>query len=142
MALTAVNINETRDYVSKLDPDKENPTVFQLGVLEPGVKAQIDDEVNSFEMSSDNPNEKARINMNMNKRQLMLIKFGLKGLKNLLDPQTGKEVEFRTNSIQYAGKMRPVVSDTTIAMIPSEIRKEIAEVIAQDNQLSEDEAKN
>ena len=30
--LTGIDVNATREYVSKLDPDKENPSVFHIGL--------------------------------------------------------------------------------------------------------------
>lgn len=140
--LTGIDVNATRKYVSKLDPDKENPTTFHIGVLDPALRAEIDDDSSSYEMSSSNPNDKAKVRLNWNKRQITAIKFGLKGLENFLDPQTKKAVELKFETIRYAGKMRDAVPDRVIAMFPSELRQELAEVILNESKLSGDERKN
>lgn len=140
--LRGIDINATRKYVSRLDPDKENPTVFHIGALDPVLRAEIDDESSSYEMSSTNPNDKARVKLNWNKRQITAIKFGLKGMDNFLDPQTDKPVEVKFETIQYAGKMRNVLPDRIIAMFPSELRQELSEAILSESKLSEEERKN
>ena len=140
--LTGIDVTATKKYVSKLDPDKDNPTVFHIGFLDPVLRAEIDDESSSYEMSSSNPNDKAKINLSWNKRQITAIKFGLKGLENFLDPQTQKPVDYKCETIRYAGKMRDCVPDRIIAMFPSELRAELAEVILDESKLSEGERKN
>ena len=140
--LTGIDINATRKYSSKLDPDKDNPTLFHIGVLDPALRAEIDDDSSSYEMSSSNPNDKAKVHLNWNKRQIAAIKFGLKGLDNFLDPQTKKPIELSFETIKYAGKMRDAVPDRIIAMFPSDLRQELAEVILNESRMSEDEQKN
>jgi len=140
--LTGIDVTATKKYVSKLDPDKESPTVFHIGVLDPVLRAEIDDDSSSYEMSSTNPNDKAKVKLNWNKRQITAIKFGLKNVENFLDPQTKKAIEFKCETIRYAGKMRDAVPDRIIAMFPSELRTELAEVILNESKLTEDEQKN
>jgi len=140
--LTGIDINSTRKHISKLDPDKENPTVFHVGLLDPVLRAEVDDESSSYEMSSTNPNDKAKVRLNWNKRQITAIKFGLKGMDNFLDPQTKKPMELKFETIHYAGKMRDVVPDRIIAMFPNELRTELSEVILNESMLSEGEQKN
>jgi len=140
--LTGIDINATRKYISKLDPDRDNPTVFHIGVLDPTLRAEIDDDSSTYEMSSTNPNDKAKVRLNWNKRQITAIKFGLKGIENFLDPQTRKPVDLKFETIRYAGKMRDAVPDRIIAMFSSELRQELAEVILNESKLSGDERKN
>lgn len=140
--LTGIDINSTRKYVSKLDPDTNNPTVFHIGVLDPVLRAEIDDESSSYEMSSTNPNDKAKVKLNWNKRQIMAVKFGLKGMDNFLDPQTNKPIEVKFETIHYAGKMRESLPDRIIAMFPSELRQELSEAVLNESRLTDDERKN
>jgi len=140
--LTGIDITATRKYVSKLDPDKENPTVFHIGVLDPVLRAEVDDESSSYEMSSSNPDDKAKVKLNWNKRQLTAIKYGLKGIDNFLDPQTVKPITIKLEAMHYAGKMRDTVPDHVIAMFPSELRSELAEVILNESKLTDTERKN
>ncbi|MFA4905042.1 MAG: hypothetical protein WC645_00910 [Candidatus Margulisiibacteriota bacterium] len=140
--LTGIDINATRKLVSKLDPDVNNPTVFHIGVLDPVLRAEIDDESSSYEMSSANPNDKAKVKLNWNKRQITAVKFGLKAMDNFLDPQTNKPVEVKFETIQYAGKMRQALPDRIIAMFPSELRQELSEAVLNESKLTGDERKN
>ena len=140
--LTGIDINSTRQHISKLDPDKDNPTVFHIGLLDPVLRAEVDDESSSYEMSSTNPNDKAKVRLNWNKRQIMAIKFGLKKMDNFLDTQTRKPMELKFETIHYAGKMRDVVPDRIIAMFPNELRTELSEVILNESRLSEGDQKN
>lgn len=140
--LTGIDINSTRKYVSKLDPDTNNPTVFHIGVLDPVLRAEIDDESSSYEMSSINPNDKAKVKLNWNKRQIMAVKFGIKGMDNFLDPQTNKPIEVKFETIHYAGKMRESLPDRIIAMFPSELRQELSEAVLNESRLTDDERKN
>lgn len=140
--LTGIDIDATRKYVSKLDPDTNNPTVFHIGVLDPVLRAEVDDEASSYEMSSSNPNDKAKVRLNWNKRQIMAVKFGLKGIDNFLDPQTNKPISVSFETIHYAGKMRNALPDRIVAMLSSELRIELSEVILNESRLSEGERKN
>lgn len=140
--LTGIDITATRKYVSKLDPDKENPTVFHIGVLDPALRAEVDDESSSYEMSSHNPDDKAKVKLNWNRRQLTVIKYGLRGIDNFLDPQTAKPVTLKFDTLHYAGKMRNAVPDHVIAMFPSELRQELADVILNEARLTGEERKN
>ena len=140
--ITGLDVTETRKYVSKYDPDKANPTTFHIGLLDPMLRAEIDDESSSYEMSSQNPDDKAKVKLNWNKRQLTAIKFGLKGIDNFIDPQTKKAIELKFETIHYAGKMRDVVPDRIVAMFPSELRQELAEVIMDESRMQETERKN
>jgi hypothetical protein len=140
--LTGIDINATRKYVSKLDPDKDNPTIFHIGVLDPALRAEIDDDSSSYEMSSTNPDDKAKVKLNWNRRQITAIKFALKGLDNFWDPVSNKPAVVSFETIKYAGKMREALPDRIIAMFPSELRQELAEVILNESKLSEAETKN
>lgn len=140
--LTGIDVTAARKYTSKLDPDKENPTIFHIGFLDPALRAEIDDDSSSYEMSSTNPNDKAKVKLSWNKRQITAIKFGLKGLENFLDPQTKKPIDFKCEAVRCAGKMRDCVPDRVIAMFPSELRQELAEAILNESKLSGNERKN
>jgi len=140
--LTGIDINSTRKFISKFDPDQNNPTVFHIGILDPVLRAEVDDESSTYELSSRNPNDKAKVRLNWNKRQITAIKFGLKGLENFLDPQTNKPVDLSFDTIQYAGKMRQAVPDRIIAMFSNELRQELAEAVLNESKLSEEERKN
>ena len=136
-----IDVNATRKYISKNDPDKDKPTIFHIGILDPVLRAEIEDETSLYEMSSNNPNDKASVKLNLNKRQITAIKFGLKGLDDFMDSQL-KPVELKFETINYAGKMRQTVPDRIIAMFPSSLRTELAEAILNESYLSDEDEKN
>ena len=140
--LTGINIYESKPYKSKLDSDVGNPTVFNLGLLDSHLRAFIEDQTTSFEFSSKNPKEPAKANINASKRNLMVVKFGLKGLENFLDPRDKKPVKFDTVSMPVNGKNYTVLSDEIISMFPKALIDELSEVILAENTLSENEIKN
>ena len=140
--LTGVNVYETRDYVSKLDPDKDNPTIFKIGCSDPMVKAEIEDGVTSFEISSPDPNDAARASWNTNKRNVLAVKFGLKGFENFIDPATKKPVPFDTVSLSKCGKNYNVATDSIMALLGSKLINELGGVILSENVLTDDERKN
>ena len=140
--LTGINIYESKPYKSKLDPDKDNPTVFHLGLLDSHLRAFIEDQTTSFEFSSKNPKDPAKANINASKRNLMVVKFGLKGFDNFLDPRDKKPVKFDTVSTSVSGKNYSAVTDEIISMFPKALIDELSEVILSENTLGEDEEKN
>lgn len=142
MAFTGINIYETRPYISKLDPDKNNPTIFHIGVLDPILRAHIEDQAAVFEKSSNNPNDPARATINQNMVYINTVKFGLKGMDNFIDPQTKKPVELDTISVSINGKNYTAVSETIIKLLGKKLINELAGVILSENELSEEEAKN
>jgi hypothetical protein len=125
--LTGINIYETKPYHSKLDPEKDNPTVFHIGLLDSYLRAYIDDQATSFEFSSKNKNDLARANVNASKHNLLAVRFGLK---------------FDTVSVSIIGKNYMAVSEEILAMLPKVLIDELAEVILSENTLSGEKAKN
>ena len=140
--LTGINIYETKPYNSKLDPDKSNPTVFHVGLLDSHLRAYIEDQTTSFEFSSKNPKDPAKANINASKRNLLVVKFGLKGFDNFLDPRDKKPLKFDTVSTAINGKNYSAVTDEIISVLPKSLIDELSEVILSENSLSEDEEKN
>ncbi len=140
--LTGINIYETKPYKSKLDLDKDNSTVFHVGLLDSHSRAYIEDQTTSFEFSSKNPKDPAKANINASKRNLLVVKFGLKGFDNFLDPRDRKPLKFDTVSTAINGKNYSAVADEIIAMLPKALIDELSEVILAENSLSEDEEKN
>ena len=140
--ITGINIYETQAYKSKLDPDKNNATIFHIGMLDPFLRAHIDDEVTSFEVSSKNPNDKAKASICASKRNLLAVRFGLKGIDGFLDPRTKEPVKFDAVSVSIGGKNYNGVSEPILAMLGKSLMDELADVILKENAISEEERKN
>ncbi len=140
--LTGINIYETKPYHSKLDLDKDNPSIFHVGSLDSYLRAYIEDQTTSFEFSSKNPKDPAKANINASKRNLLVVRFGLKGLDNFLDPRDKKPVKFDTISVAVIGKNYTAASEEILSMLPKALIDELAEVILAENTLNEEETKN
>jgi hypothetical protein len=142
MALIGINTYETKDYISKYDPDENNPTVFKIGLLDAQIKGWVMDKISDFEMSSLNPDDKAKVTFRINQRNLELVRFAVKDIVNLIDPQTKQPVKFDTISTPMFGRNYNIVSDRILSMLPLEVITELAEEILKEIGLTEEEQKN
>jgi hypothetical protein len=140
--LTGINIYETKPYKSKLDKESDKQTVFHIGLLDAHLRAYIDDQTTSFEVSSQNPKDLAKANIQASKHNLLLVKFGLKGMEDYLDPRDNKPIKFDTTAVSVNGKSYNVVSDSILAVFPKALIDELAGIISGENALSEGETKN
>jgi hypothetical protein len=137
--LTGININETKPYFSKLDP-VEPKTKFMLGVLDPAVRAYIEDQTTLYERDEKgNP----RMRIMFDQRFYLSVKFGLRGTENLKDPVTGAPVEFKTEFFYLNNRGFAAVANDIMSMlgIPG-LMDELGLTIWNWNDLSEQEAKN
>jgi len=139
MAITAISIGQTWEFISKYDPDRENPTVFVLQVLPARVLAHLQDEATVFEVG-DNPNERAT-KLRLNATDYEIVRFGLADIRNLRD-EHGQEIKFSTERVNRWGKSYTVASHQILDRLPQVVIKELAEEILQKNTLSEGERKN
>lgn len=143
MAVIGINIHETKDYISKYDPDKSNPTVWKIGILDSLLKSKLKDIVTTYEVDPAKPDEgKAKTTLNINQSRVEIVRFGLKGLENFLDPKTGKPVSFDTVSKSSYGRNYNVVTDEVLKIIPEEILYELADEISKTSGLTKQEEKN
>lgn len=141
MSLTAIDLGETLDYTSQFDTDKESPTIFKIGVLDSLIMSKISDSLTVYEVDMENPDKNPATRFNYSQRQIEVVRFGLKGWENFKDKQ-GKDVQFRTKSLNYAGKNYEVVSDQSLSCLAFMLIQELAEVIFKQNRLSVEERKN
>jgi hypothetical protein len=140
---TAINLKQTKPYQSPNDPDKENPTTFHLGVLDTFVKGYIEDNTsvigNRFVSGEE---EKVSVNINLAARNMLVVRFGLKGIDNLKDPETGTPVAFETEKMSIVGEEYQILAKKVLKIIPYQLIGELAGEILKLNSLSEEEAKN
>lgn len=140
--LIGINSAETRIYISKLDTDRENPTKFHLGTLDPFVRSHIEEQTNRLSMSSVNPDDQASLSYSPLKRNILIVRLGLKDIEGLIDPRVNQPIKFDTVSLPVGRKNYNVVSDSIISMMPVDLINELAEQILSDNRLNPAEAKN
>ena len=141
--LTGINLKATRKYVSKTDLDKENPTVFQIGVLDSFTKSWIEDKMTQFELGADGPDGQAKgVSLAINKRNMLIVKHGVKDIENYMDPETGTTVKVSLESTNIGPKHSRVLPDKILAMIPLSIIGELAEEVLREQDLTGEAAKN
>ncbi len=140
--LTGININETRKYVSKRDPDKENPSVFHIGVLDPFLRSWIEDKCTSIEFSSGGADDPTRGNVLAKKRNILLVKYGVRDIENFLDPQVKAPIKVTLGNTSISGKAYPALADQVISLLGTALIDELADEVLKEQDLSGDERKN
>lgn len=138
--MKGINISEVKTFISKGETDKENPTVYHIGVLDSIVKAYIEDKTSGFEVFSGKPDEEAQVRLDLAMRGVLTVKFGVKKVDNLIDPETNKPVHYESETVMIAGKPYPALPDKVLAMMSN--IQELANVVLTRNGLSEEERKN
>lgn len=141
MAIIALDVNATREFSLKADqgPDK---TVFEIGLLDAPLRAYIEDKVMAFSVNpSGASSDPAAVNLNTNRRDIEVLKFGLRGWRNFRNLQGG-DVKFEriSESVPGVGN-RYVVSGECLRYLDIEWIKEIAKAIIGDNFLTDDDKK-
>ncbi len=122
MALTGLDKEETFEYISRLDKDKNNPTIFLLGVLSSKDKLQFIEDAFTADGNLDVKK--------LQSKSYDIAKAGLKGIKNLYNKKTS-EYEHITE-----------ISDEVLDRLPVVVVTELAGKIIEINYLAEEEEKN
>lgn len=133
--ITGINVYETWWFVSEHDPDKDNPTKFELGCIDAIVNSYINDKTASYD-------SQGGLKINVAERNILMLKFGLKGLENFIDPRTKLPMKFETVSTPVRGKNYNTACDEIIKMLDENIINELVIEIQTKNSLSRDESKN
>lgn len=115
--ITALDLNDTFDYTCK--EDKENPTVWKLGILPSYIFAKISTQATTEHIES----------------AYKLLQVAVKGWENF-------GVDYRTEKIKLFGREIDAVPFDLIEKIPINIVTELSVKVMEINQLSDDEAKN
>jgi hypothetical protein len=142
--LVGLNINATREYVSKLDPDKgtAKETVFTLGTLDTYVMGRVRDKLTTIEsVTFAGTDAVPATQLQIHASRIEACRFGIRGWKNLVD-ENGKEIEFKTDTITVGFKRYEVVKEDLLKIIPLDVLLELADVILKDNTVTEKEVGN
>lgn len=140
---TGINLHETKKYISKNDPNQENPTIFHLGTLDTIVSSYIEDNSTKFDISSPDPEADANIHILFATRNLLIVKFGVKKIENFMDPETKQPGTIESEKVYINGKIYLAIPDKALAMLPrGNLVNELAAEILKLNSLSQEEAKN
>ena len=131
MAITGISLNETEKYISPSDSaqsEAEGATVFTLGSLDAGIRAELGDELFAFETG-----EKQTIKSNRNKVALKAVRFGLRGFSNYKDSK-GNDIPFKTVKTIVNGKEYQTVSDETLdRMHPAHVAELGTEILKRNS---------
>lgn len=152
MAIRAISMDQTVDYVSDLDPAKgtekeqDEATIFVLGTLSARQLTIIKDSATSFRPDKDSPdfdpkNPQMVAEFRPNESTYLMTQFGLRGWKRFVD-LVGNEVEFRTVQRQVGGKSYQVVHPDCMDQLGQELIRELAEAIEKLNTPTEVELKD
>lgn len=139
--MIGININETKKIVSEFETNKETPTVFEIGLLDPDLMSYLEDQALVVEQNIKNPKD-TKIAMNQGSYTLSVLRFGLRNIENLIHPQTKQPVPFETVSVSVMGKNYKAVTPAIIALLPKKVREELAAKIMDENFFTKDEEKN
>ena len=119
MAFKLLDLSQVKDYVSRFDPNHDNPTIWKLGVLDAFQWADIQD-ASTISILDDDQSPEVTPAINLARRMLLMVRYGLKGVENLPEP------DFRTQTIVRRGKERQVVDEDFLAVLPSDLIVELA----------------
>lgn len=116
--ISGINLNEVIEFI--LPEDKENPTIWKLGLIPSGLLAQIGS------MSKDNPIEVT----------MKLLQIGLKGWSNFND------IAYATEKKDICGQTIDIVPINLINQIPLNAMMALSEKMISINHLTAPERKN
>jgi len=143
--LVALDIHQTREYTSPRDQG-EPKTVFVLGVLDSALAARLNDSTFGWRRNDKGPEQAADLHINRQMRNREIVRFGLKGWKNLagaddqlveFDPKVHR---LKSVAVPDVGN-REGLSDIALDLLKPYL-SELAAVIEADNIITKEEEKN
>jgi hypothetical protein len=137
----AIDVKAIKKYVSPNDPDKNNPTVFHHGIIEPVLRAHIEGKCFNSEINDKNKDGKRIVNINVTKHSILIVKYGLRGIENFNDA-AGHPVRFELGNHNINGVNYPALPDDIIAALGTDLINELAEQIIGNQEVSEEQEKN
>lgn len=141
MAIKALNLASTVDYVVKSDRSSERPTIFKLGTLDSRVVGLIKDMGVAFKTDTNNPDAQAETILRNSKIQFLTVQFGLIGFENFLD-SNDNVINHTTEKYTLGDKTYNILSEDILKTLPGDVLVELYQEITALNQPSEDELKN
>lgn len=137
--IKAVDIDAISEYVCKEDRGvtKEEQTVWKIGVLDSLTMADI----SQMDVEFDPGSKEQKVKANIAGRDLDYVRYGLKGWVNFKNTK-GEDIKPRFNTLSRGGRAVQILHDECLRQIPTKIIRELAEVILNENEISESEEKN
>lgn len=107
-------------------PEGGDATKFYIGTVDADIRAMIADMISGF--VQDGITGDMRMMNKVSIRNLMWVKFGLRGVDNFTD-DNGVPIQFDTEQFIYANRMMQVASAPFLAAIDEDDIRELAEAI-------------
>ncbi|MEJ6846753.1 hypothetical protein [Sinorhizobium fredii] len=162
MALIAMTVSDTVEYVSDLDPAKgqksvpldpkdpskgeiikdvvnEGATVFMLRPLDVFLMGHIYD--NASMLSGKQGDDTVGIHTRVNQTNIDAVRHGLAGFKNFA-AKNGNQLRFKTQKAVVNGRQYDVVHDDIMNSFGVKLIAELADKIKEISEVSPDEEKN
>ena len=142
MAIKGAGLAREFEFTPDSDPDKgtDRATVFTLRPLDSFLKARTLDKLTQYELNPDGSD--AKTTLNLNEVAVETARFAITGWSNLLDQDTGREIEYDEVIVNVMGKPYPAVAPEKLRAIPLPVLKEVYDRVAQATLMTEEEAKN
>lgn len=141
MALIAVDPSAVREYSLAGDEGAEK-TVFMLGLLDPALRAHLDDAGMSYSRDeSGEPGAPAAIHLHRNERANAVVRFGVRGWRSFRDGE-GHDIPFVREAVDVPGVgKRQGLTEECLARLAPEWVRELADAISDTNTISEEQKK-
>lgn len=140
MAIKALTLEATTRYVSKFDPDQENPTIWVLGTLDSRVMAMLRDRSTRMMVDPSRPDDEVETTINTDAVNFDTVAYGLLDVENFGCDEG--DVPFKTRQVNHYGAKYRMVETDFLRRVPMKIIRELAKKLLKDNMLSEEEAGN
>ncbi len=138
----AVDVKATKRYVSPNDPNKDNPTVFIIGSIDPALRSFIDGKCSAIEMDDKNKSAKRLVRINTTQYSMLTFKYGLRGIENFFAADGVTPLFLATGNHNIAGVSYPCVTDDFIPYFHPDLISEVADEIVKFQSLNGEEIKN
>ncbi len=135
MAVRGVNPDQTFEYLCDCDKDGEQ-TVFVCGVLDARMRGFINDTVTKLDLTGKKRHELPDPVFRVGTRRLLLVKYGLRGWRNLFDA-SGQPIAEAFDAHALFGKSYRAVSDSVLDVLPENVLEELANAIDAHSSLQE-----
>lgn len=143
MPIVGLNLEATRVYESKYDPDRGSPeaTKFHIGTLDSRVSGKLKDMATTVKVDPKRLDDEVDTTINMEDVAFQTVQFGVVGWENLMD-DAGNPIEFKTEGRRLSGKSYKIVHSEVLYLIPGAVIRELADEVGKANNLTEVQEKN
>lgn len=126
MAFVALNLSDTVDFQSSLDPNrgKEGAAIFKIGAIPTRIFAKIKDQGSNFVLDDKAPGG-VNAEFTFNDTATEMVRYGLKGIKGFKDGN-GNDLEYKTQKMKVGNSLVEALHDDLMDVLPLELIRELA----------------